>query len=164
MADDLPPAMEPVPIISFDDMRFYADGEQVDSNLPPDYASEYTEGNPDGQSCAGCAYFYMGLCHEFDATARAGYWCGEWEPYVEDDAGAPLKGLDGTAEESTDDPNKVVERRSAVYHLKTYSQKRDARRASERIGCDIGAHLSVDGRWSPCCSPSDLISAVKAKK
>ena len=153
---DLPPQMEPVEFVVLDGMRLYPDGEKVPSELPDAYQSQYKEGVTEGQACHNCEYFYMGHCHAWEAMARSSYWCAKWEPYIEDDSYSPMRVLENQ------EPV-ITRRRPSVYHLRTYSYKCDAKKASERIGCEIGAHRAVDGRWSPCLSQSELVTALRKK-
>jgi hypothetical protein len=67
--------------------RLYADGEEINANLPAAYQPASNPDVPQGQNCGNCEYYKPGelYCTKFDAPVRAVYWCAKWEPYEEED-------------------------------------------------------------------------------
>jgi hypothetical protein len=62
--------------------RLYADGEEINANLPAAYQPASNAEVPEGQNCGNCEYYKPGelYCTKFDAPVRAVYWCAKWEP------------------------------------------------------------------------------------
>ena len=65
--------------------RTYADGEEINANLPAAYQPADNPDVPAGQNCGNCEYYKPGemYCYKFDAPVRAIYWCAKWEPKEE---------------------------------------------------------------------------------
>jgi hypothetical protein len=76
------PFIDPNPQVG----RTYADGEEINSNLPDAYQPAANADVPEGQNCGNCEYYKPGelYCTKFDAPVRAVYWCAKWEPVEEE--------------------------------------------------------------------------------
>jgi hypothetical protein len=76
------PFIDPNPQVG----RTYADGEEINSNLPDAYQPATNADVPEGQNCGNCEYYKPGelYCTKFDAPVRAVYWCAKWEPVEEE--------------------------------------------------------------------------------